>query len=86
MTTRSTTSKFTISIPADLAQFISQYQAAHGLDNRSEVIARGLQSLREAELAAAYRAHAEDWAKEPDRDFWDKAALDDGLDSEESQW
>jgi Arc/MetJ-type ribon-helix-helix transcriptional regulator len=86
MTIRNTVSKFSISIPADLAKFVEQYQASHGLENRSEVIARGLQSLRDAELAAAYRAHAEAWSKNPEKDFWDKAAVDDGLDTEESKW
>ncbi len=86
MTTRNTASKFTVSIPADLANFIVQYQTSHGLDSRSEVIARGLQSLRDADLAAAYRTHAEAWNKNPEKDFWDKAALDDGLNNEESRW
>ena len=86
MTIRSTVSKFTVSISADLAKFIEQYQASHGLENRSEVIARGLQKLQDAELAAAYQAHAKEWNKNPEKDFWDKAAVDDGLNTEESKW
>lgn len=81
-----TTSKFTVSVPSGLAKFIEQYQKNHQIASRSEVIARGLQSLRDAELAAAYQDHAKAWQKDSEREFWDRAALDDGIDDEESRW
>ena len=80
-----TASKFSVSIPADLTRFLEQYQKEHGL-SRSEAITKGLKKLREQELANAYRDHAQDWQNNPDKGFWDIAALDDGLDSDESGW
>jgi hypothetical protein len=32
-----------------------------------------------ATLGRAYADHAQAWRRDPERDFWDKAALDDGL-------
>jgi Arc/MetJ-type ribon-helix-helix transcriptional regulator len=86
MNTRSTAAKFSVSIPAELASFMERYQKRHGLGSRSEVIAQGLEKLREAELARAYQEHAEAWQNDLDRDFWDSAASEDGLDTEESRW
>jgi Arc/MetJ-type ribon-helix-helix transcriptional regulator len=71
-----TVSKWTISLPPDLAKFVEQFQHDHAL-SRSEVIAHSLRIMQEAELAAAYKAHAQE--NDPDREFWDAAALDDGL-------
>lgn len=74
-----TVAKFSVSIPAELARFLEVYQQTHDV-SRSDAVARGLRKLRDAELAEAYKAHAEEWAHDPDRDFWDRAAVDDGLD------
>jgi predicted transcriptional regulator len=71
-----TVSKWTISLPPDLARFVEQFQHDHDL-SRSEVIAQSLRVLQEVELAIAYQAHAQE--NDPDREFWDTAALDDGL-------
>ncbi len=71
-----TVSKWTISLPPDLAQFVERFQHDHAL-SRSEVIAQSLRAMQEAELAAAYQAHAKD--NDPDQKFWDTAALTDGL-------
>ena len=73
-----TATKFSVSVPTELASFLNQYQQEHGV-SRSEVFTKGLEKLREEELARAYREHAEEWEKDPDKDFWDKAALDDGI-------
>lgn len=80
-----TVSKFSISIPADLTAFLEQYQKSHGV-SRSEAVAKALAKLREQELADAYKQHAKDWQDDPDKDFWDMAAVADGLDSDESSW
>ena len=85
MNANRTAFKFSISIPADLTTFLEQYQKSHKV-SRSEVIAEALIKLREQELADAYKQHAEDWQDDPDKDFWDTAAVDDGLDSSESGW
>jgi Arc/MetJ-type ribon-helix-helix transcriptional regulator len=81
-----TTTKLTVSLPTDLARFLEYYQKAHKLESRSAVIAKSLQQLRDAELAAAYRAHAEEWQEDLDKDFWDSAAVGDGIDEKESKW
>ena len=67
------TVRFTVSLPPDLAIFIEQYQKNHAIQNRSQVIASSLRAFQEAELAAAYRAHALEWQTDPDKDFWDAA-------------
>jgi len=78
---------------ASLLSFIEHYRREHGLSSRSEVISRGLEKLREAELARAYQEHAAEWQRDPDKEFWDVAALgpsaarvifDDGLESDAS--
>lgn len=79
MTQKMTATKVTISIPPDLVTFLERYQKMHQLQSRSEVIARGLRQLQEAELTAAYQAHALEWADDPEAEFWDTAALEDGL-------
>ena len=86
MHSRSTVAKFSVSVPAELASFLEAYREEHGLSSRSEVVTKGLEALREQALAEAYRDHAVQWREDPDRDFWDAAAVDDGLDSEESEW
>ena len=61
---------------------MERYQKTHALESRSEVIAQGLRQLQEAELALAYQAHALEWAKDSDAEFWDRAAVDDGIETE----
>lgn len=85
MSMRNTAAKFSVSIPAELARFVDGYQQEHGL-SRSEVISMGLEKLREAALADAYRDEAKVRQEGGDVDFWDTAAVDDGLNGEESPW
>lgn len=86
MTNRTTVEKISISLPAELAAFLERYREEHDLRSRSEVVVRGLEKLRDEALADAYSRHAEEWRSDPDREFWDSAAVDDGLDSDESVW
>jgi len=79
--TKSVANKFSISIPGELTASVKQYQKEYGVC-RSEVFTKGLEKLREEELARAYQNHAEEWQTNPDKDFWDTAALTDGLDSD----
>ena len=78
MNKRTTAVKFFVSIPAGLARFLGIYQQTHDV-SRSNAVARGLQKLKDAELAKAYKAHAEAWAQDSEKDLWDQAAVDDGL-------
>lgn len=82
MSRHPTVSKISVSVPADLMSFLERYQQEHGV-SRSEAVAKGLEKLREDELAASYRDHAKEWKRDPDRVFWDTAAVDDGLDGNE---
>jgi hypothetical protein len=86
MQNSNTTTKLTVSLSAELARFLEHYQQTHKLESRSAVIAKSLQHLRDTELAAAYCAHAEEWQNNPDKDFWDHAAVSDGIDGKESKW
>ena len=74
---RVASTKLSISIPNDLADFAEHYQADHGLTNRSEVFALALQLLRDAELARAYSAAAAEWEASEDARLWDATAADD---------
>ena len=78
--------KLSVSIPAELAHFLEMYRAEHGFSSRSEVVTKSLEKLRDQVLAEAYQDHAANWQNDPERDFWDSAAVDDGLDTEESEW
>ena len=80
MNKRTVAVKFSVSIPAELASFLEVYQQTHNV-SRSDAVARGLQRLRDDELAKAYKAHAEAWAQDSEKDFWDQAAVDDSLDN-----
>jgi Arc/MetJ-type ribon-helix-helix transcriptional regulator len=86
MNIRNTVAKFSVSIPAELANFLEDYQKEHKLSSRSEVISISLEKLREAELGKAYREHAKDWQSDSDQAFWDSAAADDGISTDESGW
>jgi len=78
--------KFSISLSKDLVHFLAEYQKEFGISSRSEVIARGLAKLREDYFAKAYQEHALEWENDPDREFWDNAAIDDGIDIEDVHW
>lgn len=65
--------KVTISLPGAVLEYADDYRDRHGVSSRSEVVALALQTLRERELAAGYRALAEEYAARPE------ALLDTGL-------
>lgn len=56
--------KITISLPASVLSFVTEYQQSHQI-SRSEVIQQALKALREAELARAYREAAEEMRSDP---------------------
>ncbi len=58
--------KVSISLSLEWLQFAQEYQKAHGLTSRSEVIALALKKLRETELADGYRQMAQDYAEQPE--------------------
>lgn len=56
--------KVTISLPAPLLSFITQYQESHHL-SRSEVIQEAVKAFREAELARAYQESGAELRADP---------------------
>lgn len=56
--------KVTISLPAALLDFVTQYQESHRI-SRSEVVQQALQALQEAELARPYREAAAEMRLDP---------------------
>ena len=57
--------KVTVSLSTEVLKYADAYKKEHGL-NRSEVVTLALKLLRERELAAGYRALAEEYAEMPD--------------------
>ncbi len=57
--------KVSISLSADLAEFVEHYKTAHACKSRSQVIETAVDLLRQRELEQAYRAAAQ----EHDTDF-----------------
>ena len=62
--------KITVSLPAQLLSFVTEYQASYHL-SRSEVIQQALQVLRDFELAQAYRESAQEIQADPLFDLFD---------------
>ena len=58
--------KVTFSLPAETLSYIDAYRTSYGLTTRGEVLALALKLLREQELAAGYRALAEEMMRQPD--------------------
>ena len=62
--------KVTLSLPAETLSYIDAYRdvyrTSYGLTTRGEVLALALKLLREQELAAGYRALAEEMAQPSD--------------------
>ena len=78
MKSASTVTKVSISLPADIADFVAQYQESHAIEHRSEVFVQALELLRERELAQAYREASLEWDNSEDAKLWDKT-VGDGL-------
>lgn len=68
--------KVTISIPAQLYEFLELYKEEHHIKSRSEVISTALQLLQQKQLEQFYREASE----ELDDDF--EITTFDGLDDE----
>jgi metal-responsive CopG/Arc/MetJ family transcriptional regulator len=77
--------KISISLSPELLRYAEDYQQAHGLASRSEVIAHAMKALRERELLEGYKAMAEDYKKNPE--ILLDAGVNDGLEpSTEETW
>lgn len=72
------TEKFSISLPAELSQFVERYRANHAPKSRSQVIGEALELLRQRDLEAAYREMAQDEAAEAEALEWSEALIGDG--------
>lgn len=70
------TEKLSISLPKQMVYFLENYQQAHELHSRSEVIKRALKLLQQIELEQHYK----EASREVDPTF--DIAASDGLDDE----
>lgn len=68
--------KLSISLPADMVNFIEQYRQTSGQTSRSQVVAEAIQLLQLRELEQAYRE-----ASMEEDNAWE-ATLEDGLSHE----
>jgi antitoxin ParD1/3/4 len=71
-----TAAKLGISLDAPLRDFLAQYQEAHGLKTRSEVVAQALTLLRDRELETQYAAALQEWTDSGDAAAWDSVSGD----------
>lgn len=77
--------KISISLPPETIKYAEDYQRAHGLSSRSEVMLEALKALREKELIESYRQATEDHKRNPDPIA--ELAITDGLEpSNGSEW
>ncbi len=74
-----TSSKLSISLNAQLVEFLEHYQAAHHIRSKSEVIGEAVALLRERELEQQYAEALAEWA--PEAEAWE-AVTGDGLTEE----
>jgi antitoxin ParD1/3/4 len=72
----STAPKVSISLPADLLDFVEEYRLAHQAASRSEVFAEALRLLRKRELARAYAQASREWDESEDAKLWEQTAGD----------
>lgn len=77
--------KISISLSPEWLRYAEAYREKYGLNSRSEVIARAMQSLRERELAEGYRALTEEYKADPDPLL--DSGINEGLEpSTEDDW
>lgn len=73
--------RLSISLEAPLLAFLGQYQEAHAVRSKSEVMAQALRLLRERELESQYAAAMREWQASSEADVWD-GAVEDGLEAD----
>ena len=74
--------KISVSLPKELVRYLEEYGRQNAVTSRSEVVARALRALREAELTESYKLHA---LEQPDPLV--EASVADGLNpSSEHDW
>ncbi len=80
-----TNQKISVSLSPELLRYAEEYQKAHKLSSRSEVIAHAMKALRDKELLEGYKAMADDYQKNPDPLV--ETGISDGLEpSDETSW
>lgn len=71
------TSRFSVSISDEIAQFVQNYQDEQKISSRSEVIERALKLLREKELQKAYYEAGQEWLNSEDSTLWENTITDE---------
>lgn len=63
-------------IDESLATFLESYQQKHEVKNRSEVLERAIEALREHSLSEEYAQAMEDWEGSEDAELWEQTVGD----------
>ena len=63
-------------IDESLAGFLESYQQKHAVKNRSEVLERAIEALRERVLSEEYAQAMDEWEGSEDAKLWDQTAGD----------
>lgn len=71
-------------IDEGLATFLEAYQKNHEVKNRSEVLERAIEALREHSLSEEYAQAMAEWEGSEDAELWEQT-VGDGITSGE-QW
>lgn len=69
--------KISISLPASVLKYAEEYQKAHSLESRSDVLLEAMKALREKELLESYRQEALEFERNPDP--WVDSGLEETL-------
>jgi len=63
-------------VATDLARYLDEYQAGHGLKTRSEVLELAIRVLRDKELEGEYAVAMDEWKRHDAAASWDRTAGD----------
>ncbi len=80
---KETATRVNVTLPPRLARFLDDYQAWHGLESRSAVVALAIQTLKNLDMECGYTEQAEYQRLHPETLIG--LDLTDGLDSKDSQ-
>lgn len=66
----------TARVDGDLADYLSDYQQAHGVKTRSEALEIAIRTLRDKVLEQEYAMAMEEWEESGDATLWDRVVAD----------
>lgn len=63
-------------VDAELADYLADYQQAHGVKTRSEALEIAIRTLRDKALEHEYAMAMEEWEQDGDAALWDRLVAD----------